>query len=185
MIAATPASSNDLAKSVTITFVSSAQPLVATLPSRASMPTATCPGNVRAASRTKSGFSTATVPKITRCNPLFSQFSIVAMSRMPPPNCAGTLHLDKIASTGAAFTGSPSNAPFRSTRCSHSHPASTNSRACAAGSVLKTVDLSISPRNRRTALPSFRSIAGYRIMGLPHFMCRGLVTWSVQKCNVT
>ena len=95
------------------------------------------PWERRARPRAPSGFSTATVPKITRCNPLFSQFSIVAISRMPPPNCAGTLHSDKIASTGAALTGSPSNAPFRSTRCSHSHPASTNSRACAAGSVLR------------------------------------------------
>ena len=52
MIAATPASSKLRASSVASTSVSSAQPLVATLPWRASMPTATLPGNSRAASRT-------------------------------------------------------------------------------------------------------------------------------------
>ena len=164
MIAATPASSKDLARSVASTSVSVAQPLVATLPPRASMPTATWPGKARAAARTKSGSSTATVPRMTRASPLLSHVSMVAISRMPPPSWAGTLHAARIASTGAAFTGAPANAPFKSTRCNHWHPACSKARACAAGSSLKTVALSMSPCTRRTACPSFRSMAGYRII---------------------
>ena len=39
----------------------------------------------------------------------------------------------KMASTAFSFIGFPSNAPLRSTTCSHSKPCSSNVRACAAG----------------------------------------------------
>ena len=105
-------------------------------------------------------FAEATVPKITRAIPRRSHVSMVAMSRMPPPSWAGTVVALRIASTTAPFTGSPANAPFRSTKCNHSQPSSTNARACAVGSVLKTVVCAMSPLKRRTALPSLRSMAG-------------------------
>ena len=164
MIAATPASSKARARSVAVMSVSSAQPRVATRPCRASIPTATRPGKARAAARTRSGSSTATVPRITRATPRDSQPSIVAMSRMPPPSWQGTCTAARIASTAGAFTGRPAKAPLRSTRCSQSQPAAAKAAACAAGSVPKTVALSISPRRSRTQAPSFRSIAGYRII---------------------
>ena len=67
---------------------------------------------------------------------------------------------DRIAPTAAPFTGAPAKAPFRSTRCSHLHPAASNAAACAPGSVPNTVAVAMSPRSRRTQAPSFRSIAG-------------------------
>ena len=81
MIAATPASSKDLAKSMTIIgfFGRWLQ-----LCHRAHQCHRYMPGEARGLAH-QIGFSTATVPKITRCNPLFSQFSIVAISRIPPP----------------------------------------------------------------------------------------------------
>jgi hypothetical protein len=76
---------------------------------------------------------------MTRAMPRVSHISIVAMSRMPPPSWAGTEVAARIASTAAPFTGWPAKAPFRSTRCSQWQPAASKARACAAGSVLKTV----------------------------------------------
>src|SRR3954454_14579802 len=64
--------------------------------------------------------------------------------------------------TAARFTGWPSTAPLRSTRCSHSQPALANALAWAAGLSLNTVARAMSPRNRRTHLPSLRSMAGKR-----------------------
>ncbi len=160
MIAATPASSNRRARSSAVISVVSAQPSTATWPPRASIPTATWPGKARAAAFTRLGSRTATVPRITRARPLPSHVSIVLMSRMPPPSCAGIVTAARIASTAAALTGWPAKAPFRSTRCSHWQPAAWNARACAAGSSLKTVAWSIAPRTSRTHWPSFRSMAG-------------------------
>src|SRR5690606_31370613 len=71
----------------------------------------------------------------------------------------------RIAATAAAFTGLPAKAPSRSTRCSHEKPIPAKARACAAGSLLKTVARFMSPCSRRTASPFFRSIAGKRITG--------------------
>ncbi len=77
MIAATPASSNRCAISSAVTCEVSAQPSTATLPSRASRPTATRPGNFFAAPFTSSGSRTAAVPMMTRVMPLSSQASMV------------------------------------------------------------------------------------------------------------
>src|SRR5579863_201684 len=71
--------------------------------------------------------------------------------------------LCRIALIACVLTDRPSNAPSRSTQCSHSNPASANRRAWFAGSLLKTVALAISPRFRRTHFPLFRSIAGKMI----------------------
>ena len=106
--------------------VSSAQPRVAIIPLRASNPTATFPGNSDAACFTKLGSSTATVPSITLDNPLLSQLSIVCRLLIPPPNCTGTSTDFKISSTGDELIGLPAKAPFKSTKCNHSHPSFAN-----------------------------------------------------------
>ena len=87
------------------------------------------------------------------------------MVRMPPPNCVGTSTALRISCTAARLTGWPSTAPLRSTRCSHSQPAWAKALAWAAGLSLNTVARAMSPRSRRTHLPSFKSMAGNRIMG--------------------
>src|SRR5205823_4594790 len=96
--------------------------------------------------------------------PRSSQRSIAARSRMPPPSWILRPPAWQIAATAAPLTERPANAPSRSTTCSHSKPRSANSCACAAGSLLNTVALAISPRTRRTQAPPFRSIAGKRII---------------------
>src|SRR5262245_46147895 len=164
-MAATPASSNRRARSSAVISLVSAQPSIATLPSRASMPTAMHPGKSRAASFTRAGFRTAAVPRTTRSTPRSSQATIVSRSRMPPPSWIEICTASKIASTALSLTGRPSNAPLRSTTCSQSKPCSSNMRACAAGSVLNTVASAISPLRRRTQWPSFKSMAGNRIIG--------------------
>ena len=58
-------------------------PLAPTRPPRASIPTATWPGNSRHASRTSSGCFTAALPRITRRTPAISHRSIPARSRFP------------------------------------------------------------------------------------------------------
>ncbi|OJU29803.1 MAG: hypothetical protein BGN94_18725 [Rhizobiales bacterium 68-8] len=136
MMAATPAPSNFFASSTAPSEEASAQPSTATLPPRASMPTATLPGNSRQASLTSSGSRTATVPRMTRASPRSSQSSICGMVRMPPPSWTGFLVALRIAPTAALLTDLPAKAPLRSTTCSHSKPCRSNSRACAAGSAL-------------------------------------------------
>ena len=86
MTAETPSFSNCLASSVADISVLFAQPSVATRPLRASIPTAILPGYLLAAIFTKEGFSTATVPKITRSSPFESHISIVSRFLIPPPN---------------------------------------------------------------------------------------------------
>ena len=128
------------------------------------MPTAMQPGKSRAASRTRAGSRTAAVPRTTRSMPFSSQVTIVSRSRIPPPSWIEMWTASKIAATAFSFTGRPSNAPLRSTTCSHSKPCSSKLRACDAGSVLNTVACAISPWRRRTHCPSLRSMAGNRIM---------------------
>ena len=112
----------------------SAQPSVATMPSRASMPTAMRPGKARQACGTNAGFFTAALPRMTRLMPAASQASMPAMSRMPPPSCTGMRTAARMAATASALTGRPAKAPFRSTTCSQAKPASCQARAWAAGS---------------------------------------------------
>ena len=141
----------------------SAQPSTATLPSRASRPTAIRFGNFFAASFTSAGSRTAAVPMMTRLTPLPSQPSIVAMSRMPPPSCTHRPTVSRMRSTAAPFIGLPAKAPSRSTTCRCLKPCVSNACACAAGSRLNTVARAMSPCSRRTARPSLRSMAGNRI----------------------
>src|ERR1700722_12811367 len=164
MIAATPASSKRCARSSAESCDVSAQPWVATLPSRASRPTATRFGNTRAAALTKAGSRTAAVPMITRSTPLPSQPSTVAMSRMPPPSCTHRPTVSRMRSTAAAFIGLPAKAPSRSTTCRWRKPSASKVCACAAGSRLNTVARAMSPCWSRTHTPSLRSIAGKRII---------------------
>ena len=137
VIAATPASSNAAELDRRDSDVS-AQPWAAILPPLASMPTTIHPGKACAALRTNCGSVAATVPKITRFMPAASQPSIALMSRMPPPSWMGSDTAARIARIASVFAERPSKAPSRSTQCSHLNPAAANSRACAAGSSLKT-----------------------------------------------
>ena len=160
MMAATPQPSKALASSTACMSVVSAQPCTATLPSRASMPTATWPGKARAASFTNLGSRTAAVPRMTRAMPASSQRSTPVMSRMPPPSCTGARITSRMEETALWLTEWPSNAPLRSTTCSASKPMAAKRRAWSAGSSLKEVAVVISPRSRRTHTPSLRSMAG-------------------------
>ena len=102
----------------------SAQPSTATLPPRASMPTAIWPGiSARGLAARDSGSRTAAVPRMTRATPLLEP----ALDRRQVADAAAELHRDarrpsRMASTAAPFTGLPAKAPSRSTTCSHSKP---------------------------------------------------------------
>ena len=111
----------------------SAQPSVATKPSRASMPTAMRPGKTLQASNTSGGFLAAALPRITRRMPASSQAAIPARSRIPPPSCTGIVTLLRMDRTATALTGFPAKAPFRSTTCSQAKPASCHSSRLCAG----------------------------------------------------
>src|SRR5215468_394714 len=162
MMAVTPASSNRSARSSARTVLCLVQPSTATRPSRASMPTAIWPGHCRQAALTRPGSLTATVPRMTRLTPASIHWAMLSMVRMPPPSWAGTATALRMLCTAARLTGWPSTAPLRSTRCSHSQPALANALAWAAGLSLNTVARAMSPRSRRTHLPSLRSMAGKR-----------------------
>src|SRR5215813_910130 len=164
MMAVTPASSKRSARSSARTVLCLVQPSTATRPSRASMPTAIWPGHCRQAALTRPGSLTATVPRMTRRTPASIHWAMLSMVRMPPPSWAGTATAFRMLCTAARLTGWPSTAPLRSTRCSHSQPALANALAWAAGLSLNTVARAMSPRSRRTHLPSLRSMAGKRSM---------------------
>src|SRR4051812_14860627 len=168
-MAATPASSKRRAISSPVSSDCSAQPSTATLPSRASRPTAMRWGYFFAASLTSAGSRTAAVPMMTRFTPFSSQPSIVFMSRMPPPSCTQRPTVSRMRSTAVTFIGLPANAPSRSTTCRWRKPCVSNACACAAGSRLNTVARAMSPCCRRTARPSLRSMAGKRIIMRPSF----------------
>src|SRR5947209_4372614 len=148
----------------TVSSDCSAQPSTATLPSRASSPTAMRFGCFRAASFTSAGSRTAAVPMMTRLTPFSSQPSIVVMSRMPPPSCTHSPTVSRMRSTADTFIGLPANAPSRSTTWRWRNPCISNACAWLAGSTLNTVARAMSPCCRRTAGPSLRSIAGKRII---------------------
>src|SRR6516165_4066835 len=166
MIAATPASSKRRAISSAESSELSAQPSTATLPSRASRPTAMRPGKARAASLTRAGSRTAAVPMMARSTPFSSQPAIAVMSRRPPPSCTGKGTLSMIRSTAITLTGRPAKAASRSTTWRYSNPSATKLWACEAASRLNTVARAMSPCSRRTQTPSLRSMAGNRINGV-------------------
>ena len=123
MIAATPASSNRLAMSSTVSSDVSAQPSTATLPSRASRPTATRLGNLlrrvlhqrRIAHRR--GADDDAVDALLRASPRSSSCRGCrrrAARRVRPSS--------RMRSTAATFIGLPANAPSRSTTCRCSKP---------------------------------------------------------------
>ena len=112
---ATPASSNRRARSTALVVDTSAQPLVATMPSLASTATTMPPGKSFATPRTKSGSSSAAVPITTRDTPRSNQPSTLARVRMPPPSCTCPGNCATIARTASPLTEAPANAPSRST----------------------------------------------------------------------
>ena len=90
--------------------------------------------------------------------------------RMPPPNCTGTSTARRMSENACTFTGtsaaSPTTcpkAPSKFTTWSHSAPSSTQCRAIAEGSWLKTVSALGSPWRSRTQAPLRKSIAGNTI----------------------
>ncbi len=99
-------------------------PSTATLPSRASRPTATLLGNCDAASFTRAGSRTAAVPMMTRLHALVR----ASPRRSPCRGCrrraaAGILVASRMRSTARPLTGLPAKAPSRSTICRYSKPA--------------------------------------------------------------
>jgi len=111
-----------LARSTAVTSELVNQPLVATLPLRASIPIMICSGNSAQISATNCELSTAAVPKITRLTPEFSTDTILSRSRKPPPICT-RIGIDRaIASITFKFFGLPSFAPSKSTTCKYLAP---------------------------------------------------------------
>ena len=89
-----------------------------------------------------------------------------SMLRMPPPS--STFRPDCSATACARWRRSPdcrSLAPSKSTMCIHRAPAAAKARAAATGSSATWWTVSKSPCFRRTHRPSFRSMAGKRIIG--------------------
>ena len=111
----------------------STQPLTATLPFLASIPTAILSPNAATRSEMNGSLSAARVPITTRATPMASAFSTDARVRMPPPSCTRRPR-PTILSTAPRLRGSPSKAPSRSTTCTHSEPAALNPAATATGS---------------------------------------------------
>ena len=116
-----------------------AQPSTATLPSRASMPTAMRPGTAARGLADEAGVAhRRRADDDARRRPCRASPRCVAHVA----DAAAELHrhltaFEDRARRRRALTGLPANAPLRSTRCSHSKPARSNARACAAGIVVE------------------------------------------------
>ena len=117
------------------------QPLVRTSPSSTSTPTAMCSPYLSMAAFRNSGSSMAMVPSMTLSTPRARYLSMVFIERIPPPTSTFREVFETIFSMTSAFSSVPDFAPSRSTRWSHSAPASLNSRAWDTGSSLYTVFL--------------------------------------------
>ncbi len=140
MMPATPTEAIRRAKSSACTSAVVSQPRVATLPSRASIPTKICSGKSAHKSATNCECSTAAVPKITRLTPALSTVRTVASSRIPPPTCT-RIGIDRaMASITFKFFGLPSLAPSRSTTCRYFAPWLYQCCAIATGSSPNTSD---------------------------------------------
>ena len=167
MIAATPASSKRLAMSSAVSSEVSAQPSTATLPSLASSPTATRLGKFlrrllhqrRIAHRR--GADDDAVDALARASPRSSpcrgcrrraaRRARPSRGCAPPPRRSSACRQRRRRDRPRADAGSP---------------AASKACACAAGSRLNMVARAMSPCSRRTARPSFRSMAGNRITEL-------------------
>ena len=164
-IAATPASSNRLPSSTGVSSRHSAQPWVAILPPLASAPTTIRPGNLRAASFTKSrigqGRRAQDHAGDAGRQPAFHRRHVAdAAAQLDGKVDGGADGLDRFAVGAVAGEGAveiDAVQPFKTL--------GREGRACAAGSALNTVASSITPFFRRTQWPSFRSMAGKMIMG--------------------
>ena len=95
--------------------MTSSQPLIATIPFLASIPTAILSSYFSTANLTKSGFLRAEVPKITLAIPAFKYLSTHSILRIPPPTSTGILSSDTIVLMSSKFGISPDFAPSKST----------------------------------------------------------------------
>ena len=135
MIVRTPSRLICVANSTAARAVFSTQPLTATKPSRASIPTAIWSPNSFTKVLIKSGDSHAFVPTTTRLTPIAKASAICWRVRSPPPSWTGICTVPRMVRTLSQLRGSPPNAPSRSTTCSHWAPCSAHRRAPAAGSL--------------------------------------------------
>ncbi len=165
MIAATPASSKRRARSRRRRPIVSAQPSTATLPSRASMPTAIRPGKAPA--------RLAHQRRIAQRRGAEDDARDAAvepgLDRSPGADAAAELHRDRDGGEDRLDRRAVDRlAGERAVEIDDVQPARSRPRrrrrACSAGSSLKTVAWPMSPWRRRTHRPSFRSMAGKRIM---------------------
>ena len=164
MIAATPASSKRRAMSSAVSSEVSAQPSTATLPSRASRPTATRPGYRFAACLHQRRIAHRRGADDDAVDALVEP----AFDRRHVADAAAELHAACRSPRGCARP--PARSPAcrqtrrRDRRCADTRsPGVSKACACAAGSRLNTVARAMSPCSRRTHRPSFRSMAGNRI----------------------
>ena len=139
MTVRTPRASMRRRKSSAVMPESSRQPLMATLPSRRSAPTAIFSPYFCTASARRASSLTAAVPSMTRPTPDEKARSMLAMSRNPPPHSTKRPVSVTMRSIMPRFGVPPSRAPSRSTVCICSAPWALKSRATETGSVLYTV----------------------------------------------
>ena len=111
----------------------SSQPLIATLPSLISTPTAIFSLYFLAASLTNASSCTAAVPRITLSRPASIYLSMTAMVLMPPPISQKALLACFILLTVSKLGVPPSFAPSRSTICICGVPHLTKSSAICHG----------------------------------------------------
>ncbi len=109
---------------------------------------------------TASGSVMARLPMTHRVAPLSSQPATVAWSRIPPPSWTVRSVSLAICEMTSRLYCVPVCAPSRSTMCKSVVEKSAYICTTATGSLLYSVTLSKSPLNRRTHLPSLRSMAG-------------------------
>ncbi len=163
MIAATPASSKRLAISRADSSDVLAHPSIATLPSRASSPTATRPGCARAASLTSAGSRTAAVPMMTRVLPFRARHRSWrgrGCRRRVAPECftASRICLDRrrIDRLAGESTVEINDVEiFKSLLLEQRAPEPPDRARTPCSRVM-------SPCSKRTHWPSFRSMAGKR-----------------------
>ena len=112
----------------------SSQPLMATLPSFRSAPTAILSPYWATAWAVKSGSVTAAVPKITRLAPASRYRRTVSILRMPPPTSTKRPVWAAIRSMVGRLVVWPVLAPSRSTRWRWVAPAASNCATVCRGS---------------------------------------------------
>ncbi len=139
MTVRTPRASMRRRKSSAVRPESSRQPLMATLPSRRSAPTAIFSPYFCTAPASRRSSLTAAVPRMTRPTPAAKARSMASMSRSPPPHSTKRPVSAVMRSIMPRLGVPPSRAPSRSTVCICAAPLALKSLATATGSSLYTV----------------------------------------------